>query len=125
MSSVDALTLSRLWEQLKKRLETGLPVLHDELLQDLLERVEALEKAATVAEPPPPAPNLKTRLTILIAQRCQTVRAGQSYEPIACAVLELVADWLDSSKGLPDSATSEEAGGWDLAANVLYSEAHR
>jgi hypothetical protein len=94
MSSLDAFALSLSRERLKERLETGLPVLHDELLQDLLERVEALEKAATVAEPPP-APNMKTRLTILIAQQCQTVRAGQSYEPIACAVLELVADWLE------------------------------
>jgi hypothetical protein len=47
MSSLDSLALSLLWGGLKKRLEIGLPVLHDELLQDLLERVEALEKAAT------------------------------------------------------------------------------
>jgi hypothetical protein len=69
--------------------------------------------------------DLKTQVAILIARYSANVRPGQSFVPAACEVLELVAGWLDSNKGLPDSATSEEAGGWDLAANVLYSEAHR
>jgi hypothetical protein len=79
----------------------------------LFERVEALEKDATVAKPP--APDLKTELTIFIAQQCQTVRAGQSYEPIACKVLVLVANWLEDKN---------PGNGW-LYADKLRDEAHR
>jgi hypothetical protein len=89
-----------------------------------------LGKIAEKTTQPPPKnsmdeADLKTQVAILIARHSANVRPGQSLAPAACEVLELVAGWLDSNKGLPDSATSKEAGGWDLAANVLYSEAHR
>lgn len=122
MSSTDPANLSLLWRLLKERTKARESFIYEDLLQDLLERVEALEENATVLEPPP---DLKTKLTILIAQQCQTVRVGQSYEPIACEVLKLVAGWLDSGEGLPESVTPNEADGWELAASVLFSEAHR
>jgi hypothetical protein len=89
-----------------------------------------LDKITEKTTQPPPKnsmdeADLKTQVAILIARHSANARPGQSLAPATCEVLELVAGWLDSNKGLPDSATSEEAGGWDLAANVLYSEAHR
>jgi hypothetical protein len=89
-----------------------------------------LDKIAEKTTQPPPKhlmdeSDLKTQVAILIARHSANARPGQSFVPAACEVLKLVAGWLDSNEGLPDSATSEEAGGWDLAANVLYSKAHQ
>ena len=121
MSSIDPANLSLHRAILKERTKTRESFSCEDLLQDLLEKVEDLE-AVTVAllqgkdaTVPEPAPDLKTKLTILIAQQCQTVGAGQSYEPIACAVLELVADWLE--EGNPGK-------GW-LYADKLRDEASK
>jgi hypothetical protein len=43
----------------------------------------------------------------------------------ACAAIREVAAWLDSNEGLPDLATSRNADGWEMAAQILNQEADR
>jgi hypothetical protein len=41
----------------------------------------------------------------------------------ARAAISEVAAWLDSNEGLPELATTREADGWQMAAQVLQKEA--
>jgi hypothetical protein len=48
-----------------------------------------------------------------------------SWDAQARAAIREVAAWLDSNAGLPYDATSREADGWEMAAQILNREADR
>jgi len=80
------------------------------------------------AQPTPvaaPSGRLVERVAKLIASFASEGLPGDSARPTARLAIREVAAWLDSNEGLPDLATSRNADGWEMAAQILNQEADR
>jgi len=94
-------------------------------LLNLLERVEALEAAQPAQPAPPPAPAGGLVERVATAIHPSICADPNLYRHEARAAIREVAAWLDSNEGLPDLATSRNADGWEMAAQILNQEADR
>jgi hypothetical protein len=103
----------------------------DAVITAELEKEIELDKAAK-AQPPAPQPapavapvgGLVERVAAAIAHK-GCFAPDEAYGDEARAAIREVAAWLDSNAGLPDDATSREADGWEMAAQILNREADR